>query len=161
VGALIALEIAAMHPERVEKLILVGCPARDAWQRLERLTLAAFDYDPQGNPKPLTLAKLAITYAHPSEQLLEWVNQQRTRAGLWVKKTLIAVSLYDIFPKLPIVKCPTLVLFGSQDYLREGENLLLDGIKGAEHALVEDAGHLPQVEKPQAFLKEVNRFLNA
>ena len=160
VGALIALEIAATYPKRVEKLMLVGCPARDAWEQMERLTLAALDYDAEGNPKPLSIVTLAMSYAHPTVELLEWVNQQRAKAGKWVKKTLIAISLYDVFPKLPLVKCPTLILFGSQDVLREQEQILLEGIRRARYALVEDAGHLPQVEKPQAFLQEVNRFLS-
>ncbi|GAJ21272.1 unnamed protein product, partial [marine sediment metagenome] len=161
VGALIALEVAATYPQRAERLILVGCPARGAWERMERLTLAALGYDAEGNPKPLSMADLAMSYAHPTLELLEWVNQQRVMTGIWVKKTMIAVSLYDVSPKLPLVNCPTLVLFGSQDSLREQEKVLLEGIKGAEYALVEDAGHLPQVEKPQAFLWEVNWFLGS
>lgn len=161
VGALITLEIAATYPQHVGRLILVGCPARDTWERMERLTLAALDYDAEGNPKAFSIADLDMFYAHPTPELLEWVNQQRVKAGVWVKKTVIAVSLYDVLPKLPLVRCPTLVLFGSQDTLREKEKTLLEGIKGANHALVADAGHVPQVERPQAFLQEVNRFLSS
>jgi len=161
VGALIALEIAATHPERLEKLILVGCPGWDAWQRMERVTLSALNFDSEGNPLPLSMTDLAMSYTHPTSELLEWVNQQRAKAGIWIKKTLIAIGLYDITPKLPLIKCPTLVLFGSQDMLREQEGTLVEGIKGAKHALVQNAGHLPQIDNPQAFLQEVNRFLSS
>jgi pimeloyl-ACP methyl ester carboxylesterase len=58
------------------------------------------------------------------------------------------------------VKCPTLILFGDKDILRDKEKTLLQGIKGAKHAVIEDAGHVPQVEKPEFFLREVSRFLS-
>jgi pimeloyl-ACP methyl ester carboxylesterase len=72
---------------------------------------------------------------------------------------MIAISLYDVFPRLPFVKCPTLILFGAKDILREKEMVLLQGIKGSRSALIENAGHVPQVEEPQAFLQELSRFL--
>jgi len=161
VGALIALEMAASYPRRVEKLVLVGCPARDAWERMERLAFSALSFDPQGNPLPLSQADLKLAFAHPTPELTNWFNQQRAKAGVWVKKTMIAISLYDPFPRLPLVKCPTLVLFGDGDILREKEKVLLQEIKGASNSLIKDAGHVPQMEQPQVFLKEINQFLGA
>ncbi len=161
VGALLAVDLAASFPKRVEKLILVGCPARDAWERMERLVFSGLSLDAQGNPLPLSLAALSMTLAHPTPELLDWFNQQRAKAGLWVKNTMIAIALYDIFPKLPLVKCPTLVLFGAKDILAEKEKELLKGIKGAKSAILPDAGHVPQVDQPQAFLQAIDRFLNS
>lgn len=160
VGGLIALEMAASYPNRIDKLILVGCPAWDPWARIERLTLASFNFDMEGNPKPLSLAELALPLAHPTTDLLHWFNQQRAKAGLWVKKTLIAISLYDPLPRLGRVKCPTLILFGTKDILRDKEKVLLDGIKGSKLALIEDAAHIPQLEKPEEFLREITKFLS-
>jgi pimeloyl-ACP methyl ester carboxylesterase len=160
VGALIALELAASSPRRVAKLILVGCPVRDPWERLERLTLASLTFDVEGNPRPFSLADLTVTFPHPTPDLLQWFNRQRGRAGLWVKKTLIAVTLYEVIPKLTQVKCPTLVLFGEQDIFRDRDKLLLQKIKGARSAIIQDGGHVPQVDKPQEFLREVSRFLS-
>ena len=161
VGALIALEMAASYPRRVEKLVLVGCPARDAWERMERLAFSALSFDVQGNPLPLSLADLKLTFANPTPELTGWFNQQRNKAGVWVKKTMIAISLYDPFPKLPMVQCPTLVLFGEGDILREKEKVLLQGIKGSKKSLIGDAGHVPQMEQAKAFLREISRFLNS
>lgn len=160
VGALIALEVAAAYPEKVKALILVGCPCWDAWGRLERLMLSASNYDSEGNPLPATKEQLAISYTRVTRELIDWVNQQRARAGLWMKKTMIAIALYDAIPKLPLVRCPALVLFGSEDLLREREKVLLEGISGAKHAVVPHAGHLPQIDNPRGFLQEVKRFLS-
>ena len=79
---------------------------------------------------------------------------------MWMKKTMIAIGLYEAIPRLPLVRCPTLVVFGSEDLLREREKVLLEGISGAKHALVPDAGHLPQIDNPQGFLQEVKQFLS-
>lgn len=160
VGALLALEMAASNPKRVDKLILVGCPAWDPWERIERITLASLSFDVEGNPKPLSLADLAMPIAHPTNELLTWFNQQRAKAGLWVKKTLIAIALYDALPRMAQIKCPTLVLFGTKDFLRDKEQILLQEIKGTKSAYVEDAGHIPQLEKPEDFLKAVTGFLS-
>ena len=160
VGALIALEVAAAYPEKVKSIILVGCRGWDAWGRLERLMLSASNYDIEGNPLPATEEQLATSYTHVTKELIDWVNQQRAKAGLWMKKTMIAISLYDVIPKLPMVRCPTLVVFGTEDLLRDREKVLLEGISGAKHALVPDAGHLPQIDNPQGFLQEVKQFIS-
>ena len=161
VGALIAVELGAVYPQRVEKLALVGCPARDAWERMERLAFSALGFDPQGNPQPLSLSDLKMTFAHPTAELAAWFNQLRAKAGVWVKKTMIAISLYDPFPKFPRIKCPTLVLFGDQDVLKEKEKEIVKGIKGAKSVILHDAGHVPQMEQPEAFLKAIDQFLKS
>ena len=161
VGAVIALEVAASYPERVEALILVDCPAWDAWERTERIFLSALSYDIEGNPLPTTMEQLQMAYTQVTPELVEWAKQERAKAGIWAKKTMIAIGLYDVLARLSLVKCPALVLFGSQDMLREQEKVLLEGIEGAKHAVVENAGHLPQMDNPQAFLQEVNQFLGS
>jgi len=161
VGGLIALEMAASYPKRVAKLILVGCPARDPWERMERLALSARGLDAEGNPLPFSIMDLGMSFAHPTAELLDWFNQERAKAGVGVKKTMIAIALYDVFSRLPLVKCPTFVLFGDKDILKEKEKDFRRGIKGAKSALLHDAGHVPQVDNPQGFLREINRFLRS
>ena len=78
-----------------------------------------------------------------------------------MKKTMVAIGLYDTISKLPLVRCPTLIVFGSEDLLREHEKVLLEGISGAKHAVVPKAGHLPQLDNPESFLQEVKLFLNS
>jgi len=161
VGALIALEVTASYPERVQALILNGCPAWEAWDRMDRIMLSALNYDIEGNPLPTTMEQMQMAYAKVTPELVEWSNQQRTKAGVWAKKTMIAIGLYDVMPRLTQVKCPTQVLFGSQDMLRDQEKVLLEKIKGSKHAVVENAGHLPQMDNPQGFLQAVNQFLSS
>jgi pimeloyl-ACP methyl ester carboxylesterase len=153
--------LGAVFPRRVEKLALVGCPARDPWERMERLTLSALGFDAQGNPHPLSLTDLKMAYAHPTPELATWFNQLRGKAGVWVKKTMMAISLYDPFPKFPKIQCPTLVLFGDQDVLKEKEKEILRAIKGAKSVILSDAGHVPQMDQPEAFLRAIGPFLKS
>ena len=107
----------------------------------------------EGKPLPNTMEDLTMFYKQPTPELLDWVNQQQAKAGVWMKKALVALALYDALPKLPMINCPTLALFGNHDMAREWERNLLEGIKGVKHALVPDAGHLPQIDNPQGFTK--------
>lgn len=160
IGAVISIEMSVSFPQRVIKQVLVGCPAWETeWERMERLVIAAPRYNSKGEQKPMTMEALRLSFAYPNSELLEWVNGQRAKAGLWCKKAHIAITLWDVMPMLPRVACPTLVLFGSEDTLRERERVLLDGITGVKYALIEDAGHIPQMEAPEAFLKPVMEFL--
>lgn len=159
VGALIAVEASVSDPGRVEKMILTGCPVRDPWERLDRLVFQSLSLDPQGSPRPVSLADLGGSFANPTEELLNWFNQQRAKAGVGVKNMMIAIALYDAFPKFPRVKCPTLIIYGNKDPLAVKEKELLQRIKGSKSTILQDAGHVTQMDQPQAFLKEVNQFL--
>ena len=160
IGAMISLEMSVSFPQRVTKQVLVGCPAWEtAWERLERLMFFAHRLDVEGNPKTMMMGDISQTYAHPTTEILEWVNHLRAKTGIWCQKAHIAITLWDIIPRLPMVNCPTLILFGDKDILRDKEHVLTQGIRGAKYALVEDAAHLPQIDAPEAFLKPVMEFL--
>ncbi|HWG07256.1 MAG TPA: alpha/beta hydrolase, partial [Beijerinckiaceae bacterium] len=63
--------------------------------------------------------------------------------------------------RLHRVEVPTLFVWGEKDgiitpdYGRAFSKL----IKGAEFVIIADAGHYPQIEQPQAFLRQVRSFL--
>lgn len=65
--------------------------------------------------------------------------------------------------RLPEVSAPTLVLWGERDAKtpRELSERLAAGIPGATLRVVPDAGHLSNLENPQAFLDAVERHLDS
>ena len=79
VGAVLATETAARFPERVDKLVLVGCPVYDPHTAKERLKAGSNQFDAKGLPKPRTLKGLkeATTFANPKQEWLESNNQSR------------------------------------------------------------------------------------
>ncbi|MBI4301614.1 MAG: alpha/beta hydrolase [Chloroflexi bacterium] len=160
IGAVIALHLAATYAERVEKMILVGCPGWETEaERKERLTLSSGNFDAQRLPLPITMDNISLTYRHPSQELLDWATQCRAKAGRWIWSSLVAVTDYNLVPSLAQVRCPTLLIWGDQDLLSDKAEVLHQGIKGSQVALIEDAGHLPQIDAPQAFVKEMLAFL--
>ena len=164
VGAVLATETAARFPERVDKLVLVGCPVYDPHTAKERLKAGSNQFDAKGLPKPRTLKSLkeATTFANPKQEWLESNNQSRAKAGVWVRNLMEALSHYDLMARLPMVKASsTMVLYGEVDRLREGADLLLNNIINAESKTLPGLGHIPQVEDPEAFLETLLPFLKA
>jgi len=164
VGAVLATETAASFPERVDKLVLVGCPVYDPHTAKDRLKAAANQYDSKGIPKPRTLKGLkeSTTFAEPRQEWLDANNQSIAKAGIWVSKLMESLSNYDIMSRLPQVKASsTMVLYGEVDRLSEGADLLLNNIVNAQKVTLPGLGHIPQVEDPEAFLGAVLPFLEA
>ena len=69
----------------------------------------------------------------------------------------------DSRPTLATITCPTLVIVGEQDTLTPPElsRVIADGIAGATSVAIPHAGHLANVEQPQAFNAALTRWLSS
>lgn len=67
----------------------------------------------------------------------------------------------DSRPTLPTIDCPTLVIVGEEDTLTPPalSRVIADGIEGATLVQVPRAGHLANVEQPEAFNAALTNFL--
>ena len=67
----------------------------------------------------------------------------------------------DSVPLLTGIHCPTLVLVGDQDAITPPplSEDLQRGIKGAELVVIPNAGHMSNMEQPQAFNRALSHFL--
>ncbi|MBI3953512.1 MAG: alpha/beta hydrolase [Chloroflexi bacterium] len=159
VGAMLAAQMAVLEPRKVRKLVLVGVPGWSEQERNERRAMMAQTLNPDGSAKPATLEDLKLSWAHPTEELLKQLNSDRAKVGTWHRSAMTAILDCDIRAVLQQVRAPTLVVYGDRDMLRSNEQFVLDAIPGARLALVPDAGHVPQMEKPREFLDIVLPFL--
>ena len=163
VGAVLAVELAASYPDRIDRLVLVGAPVFDPRTAPQRLKEQTASYDRRGMPRPRTLEELKASATFGLNPRTEWVeknNELRAQAGVWVKKTMEALASYDIASRLPHIKAAaTLVLYGEHDRLRDGEDLLRYNIPNASKVVLKGLGHIPQIEDPEAFLAPVLDFL--
>ena len=147
-GGQVAIHIAARWAERVDKLVLVsaaGIP-RD-------LTLAAMTrfiaeiVPPRGWGKPAFLPTVAT---------------DALRAG---PRSLIGAFhrlLHDdVRPHLANIRAPTLLVWGALDPLTPLANgeFMAQHIAGARLVVFEDAAHMPMVDAPDRFNREVMNFL--
>jgi 3-oxoadipate enol-lactonase len=67
----------------------------------------------------------------------------------------------DSRPTLSTITCPTLVIVGREDALTppSAAQVMRDGIAGARYVEIAEAGHLANVEQPQAFNAALHAFL--
>ena len=163
VGAVLATEMAASFPERMDKLVLVGCPVSDCRTAPQRLQNSAHNYDENGLPKPRTFEETKATgtsFTNPKPEWIEAMNWTRAQAGVWVKNLMEALSYYDIMSRLPQVKAQaTMVMYGEHDPLRVYEELLHNNIAKATKVVLPGLGHIPQIEDPEAFIGALLPFL--
>ncbi len=160
VGAVFAVQIAAANQTIVDRLVLVGCPCRETEQeRREAMATSRATYDDKGIPLPRSLEELNQHYVYVSPELQAKVNKDRTKAGVWAWKCTTAMNNFDIVRALNKVRVKTLLIFGEKDMLRSKEKALKNHIKGSTLVIIPKAGHLPQVDNPEAFLEVVQPFL--
>lgn len=69
----------------------------------------------------------------------------------------------DSFETLARIDCPTLVVAGEDDSLTPAEGLraIHEGIRGSEYHVISESGHVPPVEKPEAFVRVLEGFLES
>ena len=161
-GAAIAVELAAACPERVDRLVLVGCPVWSLDGAPERIRVRKAVLDEMGMPRPLTLEQLKErgTFANPRPEWVARINELYAKAGQSYYQTTVALAWYDIISRLHHVKASsTLIIYGEHDPTKDGGEILLHNIISARKVVMPGLAHHPATEDPTAFLAEVTSFL--
>ena len=144
-GGYICLRIAARHPERVKRLVLVS-PAGIPHIRSVR-----------GYLLPLLVA---IRYCKPG--FLPILFSDALRAGpLTILRATQDLLTKDIRDALHYVVAPTLLLWGEYDMLVPPVfgDILRQEIKGARLLVLKQAGHVVMFDQAEQFNEAVLRFL--
>lgn len=146
-GGAIALEWALRYPENAAGLVLLGTGARlkvypDIFTMIDGDWPACID-----TIASWSLAKSAPTDLH--DRLKAWhltVGQAATR------QDYTSCNVFDVMDRVDSIKTPTLILVGSEDQMTPPKysRFLQDKIAGSELTIVEGAGHMAHLEKPDA-----------
>lgn len=170
-GAQLALAVAARHPDKVGKLVLVAGTAsfvqRDGWPHaMPPATLAEFAAGVAADveamlprfvggfnrgderAKAVTLELLKLADPRPSGEVLA--------TGLdWLRDV-------DLRQLAPQVKAPTLLIHGAADPLMPlaAAEALAALIPGARLAVFDDCAHAPFISRPDDVATTVQQFLN-
>ncbi|MBM3647082.1 MAG: alpha/beta hydrolase [Alphaproteobacteria bacterium] len=163
-GAAIAVEMAAMHPERVEALVLSASPYVDAARRLAAPGKPVIDEVAAAADGRHLLELWAMRQPfYPAERpdLLERFVADALKAGPRAAEGHRVVGRYVMEPRLAAVRCPTLVIAPTADphaYPHAGK--VASAIAGSR--LVEIAGGMVPLpdQMPQAFARAVDDFLS-
>jgi len=167
-GGGIALDFHAQYPARVASLVLCDTFAGFAtsFSTAERAEFVRSRQAPLLTGKeprdiaPAVAATLVAPSASP-QVLARVVASMTALHKQSYLKAIEAVSRYDRSASLAEIKVPTLLLYGAEDRLTPlalGREMAAR-IPGARLVTIEAAGHLPNIERPEAFNAAVLGFL--
>jgi len=120
-GAVVCIELAAAHPERVDKIVMVNCPwypdNKTATRNHGVLKSGARPSDASGFPTTRTIEfMLEHDPAHapmqPTQSWMDRINRAQLEAGRERWQVLDALHQYDMPANVPRVKRPALQLTG-------------------------------------------------
>lgn len=144
-GAQIGIAMAAIHPERIGKLMLVdsaGLPqAGPAWMNPVRM-----------------MADSSMRHYKLYPTVFRLARQARA-----MRQVLPMIQHEHITDRLKYVTMPTLIVWGSRDRVAPLEHggLLAKHIPNARLAIIRGAGHMPFYQKPAQFVKLARGFFRS
>jgi pimeloyl-ACP methyl ester carboxylesterase len=171
-GGAIALETALRHPERVRALVLVAPAVYDGGSpgwirpllRLPQVRRLGPLFVRRLLPRVGVQGVLSAWYDPDlvTEQVLEGY-QKPLRAENWDKalwELTLASRRVDI-TRLPEITLPALIITGDSDTIVPPENSqrLAQDLPDAQLVVIPRCGHLPQEERPEAFVAAVRAFV--
>jgi 2-hydroxy-6-oxonona-2,4-dienedioate hydrolase len=161
-GGWIALEFTAAHPDMVDKLVLVDS-AGMPWKPGAAPTVNL-------NPASLAATRTMLESLFYNRNLVTdafveqvFLNRIHNNDGYTIQRTMAGFAAENQLEdkKLASIHAPTLVLWGRNDELlgMDMAEKLRDGISGAKMVVIEQCGHIPQIEKPAEFNRALLEFL--
>jgi pimeloyl-ACP methyl ester carboxylesterase len=140
-GASVAVELAAEHPERVNKLILSGCPTFSLEEGLTWMK----------RYKPLELTPDGWFMRHIWQFTMERIPQNQ----------MDKAYEYDILPKLAKIKQPTLALCGDKDSLFPYHQPTLEHIPHARSHIIKGGNVQTPRLLPNEWARATLQFLKS
>lgn len=156
-GGAIVMDVALRHAARVAGLGLIATGAR------LRVVPAIFDGIRQD---PEAAVRLICDFAFGPETPPEMVRLGRRQMGAIPPDVIYgdfaACDAFNVMDRLGEIAVPALVLCGTQDHLTPSKYsvYLRDHVARAALHLVEGAGHMVMVERPEAVVEAISSFLD-
>jgi 3-oxoadipate enol-lactonase len=162
-GGITGQALAQTHPDRVRRFVLCDCPAAStpasAQQWSERIQLAKdkgmealVDITAERWFPPEVVAANPPGYGKVRQMI-------RTTPVNGFIGCALALSDFDFKAGLGNIKAPVLLIAGTKDAAYPGVKFLSGAIPGARMVEIEGAGHISNIEQPQAFSGALTAFL--
>lgn len=159
-GAILAIDIAARHPDRVGKLVLSGpfFMNEAARQMLRRISVQ-WRVRPDGGHLEEKWQKFSGWTSDPS--VVQRAVTDLVRAGETSEYGHLACAAYRMEDTLPLVQAPSLIITGRSDFFAAdpANEVFAATLPGARTLSLEGGVFLPN-ESPAAFASAVLRFLD-
>jgi pimeloyl-ACP methyl ester carboxylesterase len=175
-GGFISTEAAIAGPQRFSSLVLVAAAGityawvSDSQKDLARvivkamMPIAASSLERNFGRSRLRAAQFSGVFAHPTkisrEMLWELSSYGVDAPGMI--QAAYALAGYDTRERLPEISLPTLLIWGNKDLLVPVPAAFAyrRKIEKAELCLLDDTGHMIQMERPARFNDDVEEFID-
>ncbi len=167
-GGAIAIQLAAVHPERVAQVVTVGTPpqlvADDRWPEGRPLEVVGAFLEFQRVARERTMRQIVEASAHADlgEPTNTWLFQIALRSPSWAAtgswKGALASSAVPFISRLAV---PLLVMHGRHDAFvsNAAASRLAAEAPDSRLAWFENSGHFPFLEESELFNGELAKFL--
>jgi len=160
-GGMVAQQIAIMHPEQVEKLILAETSygtKNTLWERIQTSFAKPFL---QITPQKMLVDLSVKRYGSLNPKVGDYVRQEMSRYDHKTSMRVMNAAFdYASRDKLKDIKSPTLVLVGEDNKQTHAQGKeMAHRIPNARFGVIEAANHLLNMDNPNDFNKEVVEFL--
>jgi pimeloyl-ACP methyl ester carboxylesterase len=160
-GGMVAQTIALSHPDRVERMVLVGSIGRMTYSRGRGLLMAASTLVPF---KLFVAANMQRAFApgYPREEIRAHIRASAGTPREVVMTLYGAMRAFDVLDRVGEIRTPTLMVHGYHD-IQLPVRQMLRMAKAYPNAIVRilDAGHELPVEKPAELTEVLDWFLTA
>ncbi len=169
-GGSVAMQFAAAHPGRVEKLMLFNVTAKTTpWLKAIGDGWNAVAASRDGN----AYYHIAIPYIYSPgfyNQHIEWMDARKDKLvplfsdvgflDAMIRLTQSAES-HDVASQLPLMRMPTLVVASEHDFLTppSEQRIIARAMPHAAFVMFEDCGHASMYEKPSLFVSTILGFV--
>lgn len=174
-GGFISLHFALLHPEMVDKLVLVSTSSTttgDAYTAPGEEIMAMLTTTPPADVDPGDLARGTMRLimapgfidSHPEiGDIIAEAGRYRPQAYDGYMRQLQACMAHDVSARLGEIRVPTLVVHGDVDPLVRYENgkYIAERIPGAKLVTYKNVGHIPITEVAEDFNRDVLTFLES
>jgi 2-hydroxy-6-oxonona-2,4-dienedioate hydrolase len=158
-GALVALDTARQHPDRVEAVAISGCPGLS-----ETANLGLRHSGDMSRENAERIAdQMFYDRSAISEAMIErsYAIARDRRCAINMLRYVLAISKYDVRECLAQIQCEVLMVWGEHDRIAPVEdweqNLHLIARKSLHK--IERCGHSPMMEKPAEFNAILTKFM--
>jgi len=159
-GSAIALQMALRYPKRVLGLGLLGSGAK--------LRVAPAVLESSANTAAFQATVQMVVENSYGPNVDAWVKElaiqrlEETRPSV-LHSDFLACDSFDVMGKVSKIHVPTLLICGAKDRMTpvKFSEYLRDHIQGAKLEIVEGAGHMVMIEKPDETAKILEEFLNS
>jgi pimeloyl-ACP methyl ester carboxylesterase len=166
-GGIIVSDFALEHPERVERLVLVGAGLRGDKQPPDKAAMKAYEAASKGIAEEFVNVTMksglyaAVREGTPAYARLRQMMLENFKAVSTLRPGFLQYPVPETIERLGSIRAPTLVVIGGEDAqsLKNVADTLTAGIPGARKVVIPAASHHPPVERPKEFNKAVLSFL--